>query len=435
MSTAATLSVISSDLGQIPEDWAIDTLASLGGQVTSGSRGWAAFYADYGDLFVRITNLRRDNIHLDLAAARFVLLPAPNVEADRTRIKKGDLLISITADIGIVGYIDDRVPSPAYINQHIARVRLPSERVSSKFVAYYLSSWAPQRTFVGATDTGAKAGMNLATVGALKTVVPPLAEQVQIAATLTDVDDKIGALQRAIAKKEAIKQGVMQALLTGKTRLPGHVDPWQQVVLGDVVSFVRTVALSRAQLDGTSPLRYLHYGDIHTSVSVKLDAAHALIPRASASLAGTADRLRVGDLVFVDASEDPAGVGKAVEVISVPDEGIVPGLHTIAARFDKSVLADGFKAYLPFVPAFRTALLRLAAGTKVLATTRSHVSSVTLHLPKTDEQRAIATVLADADHEIDALRGRLVKAKNIKQGMMQQLLTGRTRLPIAEPAA
>lgn len=227
----------------------------------------------------------------------------------------------------------------------------------------------------------------------------------------------------------------MQQLLTGNTRLPGYEAPWPEVLLGNAVGYVKTAPLSRAQLDETSPLRCLHYGDIHTSDRVVLDAAHAPMPRASALLAAGAGHLRRGDLVFVDASEDSAGVGKAVEITSVPSAGVIAGLHTIAARFDKSVIADGFKAYVQFIPAFRTALLRRAAGTKVLATTRSHISSVVLALPDAEEQRAIARVPTDADSEIAALHERLHKAREIKQGMMQQLLTGRTRLPVAEAIA
>ena len=186
----------------------------LGGKVTSGSRGCAAFYSDHGDLFVHITNLRRSDIHLDLSNSRFVRLPADAAEAKRTKLLAGDLLISITADIGIVGYVDDSLPSPAYINQHIARVRFDPRRVSSKFIAYYLSSWEPQRAFIGMTDTGAKAGMNLSTVGALSTVVPARSEQLRIAATLSDIDAQIAKLERLTLKKLAIKQGMIQELLT-----------------------------------------------------------------------------------------------------------------------------------------------------------------------------------------------------------------------------
>ncbi len=154
------------------------------------------------------------------------------------------------------------------------------------------------------------------------------------------------------------------------------------------------------------------------------------MPRAPLRSAGRAGRLNVGDLVFADASEDPDGVGKSVEISGVPSEGAVAGLHTIVARFDKTVLADGFKAYLQFNSDFRRQLLRLVAGTKVLATTRSHISSIELALPPPAEQEAIARVLGDADAELAALRTRLMKAKAVKEGMMQELLTGRTRLPV-----
>lgn len=260
--------------------------------------------------------------------------------------------------------------------------------------------------------------------------VPQLDEQTAIAEVATELSAYIASLESLIAKKHAIRQGMMQQLLTGRTRLPGFDGTWADVKLGDHVTYIKTVALSRAQLDTSSPLRYLHYGDIHTRDELRLDASREPMPRAAAALAGRAGRLQPGDLVFADASEDPDGVGKSVEIISVPPEGVVPGLHTIAARFSKAVLADGFKAYLQCVPAFREQLLRLAAGTKVLATTRSYVSSVTLSLPGVEEQRAIVEISSDGEAEINALLMRLDKARAMKSGMMQQLLTGRTRLPV-----
>lgn len=262
--------------------------------------------------------------------------------------------------------------------------------------------------------------------------VPAHSEQRAIGEVLSAADGLIMDLEKLIAKKGDVRQGIMQELLTGRTRLPGFAADWRDVTLGDHVEYVRTVALSREQLDQGSPLRYLHYGDIHTRKSARLDAATESMPRAASHLASRAGRLIPGDLVFADASEDPDGVGKSVEISDVPPEGVVPGLHTIAARFDKSVLADGFKAYIQFIPAFRAALLRLVAGTKVLATTRSYISSIELTLPGAGEQHAIAQVLQDADAEISALERQLESARAVKVGMMQELLTGRTRLPVKE---
>ena len=131
------------------------------------------------------------------------------------------------------------------------------------------------------------------------------------------------------------------------------------------------------------------------------------------------------------------GVGGAVTAMQVLPR-VAPSQLDKAVKevhaFDKRVLADGFKAYLQFIPTFRESLLRLAAGTKVLATTRSYISSIDLVLPSADEQRAIASVLTDADAEIAALQRRLESSRAVKQGMMQELLTGRARL-VLEVAA
>lgn len=358
----------------------------------------------------------------------------------RCNPKCGSILVSrmnTPALVGEVGYVDrdfDELFLPDRL--WLARAR-SGVKVDMRWLTYYLSS-----------DIGSMAIRDLAsgTSGSMKNIpkaafldlsvpTPTLKEQQKIALMLGDVDSLIASLERLIAKKRDIMKGLMQQLLTGKTRLPGFAEPWRDVMLGDHVSYVKTVALSRAQLDTVSSLRYLHYGDIHTRDSVRLNATMDAMPRASHLQAGSAGLLKVGDLVFADASEDPAGVGKSVEIVAVPAEGVVPGLHTIAARFDKTVLTDGFKAYLQFIPTFRESLLRLAAGTKVLATTRTYISSITLSLPQVDEQRAITQVIMDADEEIDRLQSRLFKARAIKQGMMQELLTGRTRLSVVETAS
>ncbi len=251
--------------------------------------------------------------------------------------------------------------------------------------------------------------------------------------SLAEIDAELATLRLQIASSLSA-MGADQ-LLTGEQRLPGFTQPWREVALGNHVTYVKTVGLSRAQLDAESPTKYLHYGDIHTRTSIFLDAAREAMPRAKAELLRNAGRLRVGDLIFADASEDADGVGKSVEIVAVPADGVVAGLHTIAARFGKGVLADGFKAYLQFIPGFRNALLRLAAGTKVLATTRRYISSITLRLPEVDEQLAIVAVLRRMDHEIDLTRSRLAKSQAMEIGMRQELLVGRTRLSAAETAS
>jgi hypothetical protein len=97
------------EAGVIPEDWEVMQIGDLKPFVTSGSRGWAAYYSDQGSPFIRITNLSRSSIYLDLEDLRFVDLPANDSEGARTQLQDGDVLISITADIGIIGYVSSKV--------------------------------------------------------------------------------------------------------------------------------------------------------------------------------------------------------------------------------------------------------------------------------------------------------------------------------------
>ena len=270
--------------------------------------------------------------------------------------------------------------------------------------------------------------LNQASLASLKIQLPPIAEQRAIATALSDVDALIDGLAQLIAKKRDLKQAAMQQLLTGQTRLPGFSGEWEVKRLSDHLTFLKNGVNSRAELTVEGKVKYLHYGDIHGARGLLLNPNVTPMPHLPLTKAARLDRLSDGDLVFADASEDLDGVGKSVELSGLGQCDVVSGLHTIAIRFDKQVLADEFKAYLQFIPTFRRHLRRLAAGTKVYATNRAHISSAEVRLPKVDEQVAIATVLSDMDAELTALDARLVKTRALKQAMMQELLTGKTRL-------
>ncbi|MFE7748393.1 hypothetical protein [Streptomyces sp. NPDC057428] len=295
--------------------------------------------------------------------------------------------------------MDERVPTPAYINQHIARVRFDSRLADSRFVAYYLSSWEPQRRFVGATDTGAKAGMNLPAVAALTTVAPPLPEQTRIAEALLDADGHIAALERLIVKKQAVKQGLMQQLLTGKTRLPGFTEPWSARSLGDLLAYEQ-------------PGRYL------VRTTKQLDAGRVPV-------------LTAGKTFILGFTNELHGIYEAHPVVIFDD-------FTTASKyvdFDFKAKSSAMKILSPkgsvclrFIYE-RMQLIDFPLGDHKRYWI-SEYSKQELLVPGEEEQAAIAQVLADADDEIDALKVRVAKARSIKQGMMQELLTGRKRLPM-----
>lgn len=405
-------------------------VARTGGALQTGPFGsqlHASDYTVFGTPLVMPVNLG-DNEIREEGIARVSAVDAQRLRRHALRV--GDIVFSRRGDVGRRSIIRTREAGWLCGTGCLAaRFGTKLDEVSPEYIAFYLGSEFAQSWLADNAVGGTMPNLNTRILAALPLLLPTRQSQDAIVTALSDAHNVVEEIESQIAKKQAIKQGLIQQLLTGRTRLSSFGSTWSDVTLGDHVTYVKTVALSREQLNRSAPLRYLHYGDIHTRSSVTLDAATEEMPRADARLAGRAGLLRPGDLVFADASEDPAGVGKSVEIIGVPKDGVVPGLHTIAARFDKAVLADGFKAYLQFIPTFRQALLRLAAGTKVLATTRSYISSVTLPLPSVAEQQAIALVLQDCEAEIVALHDRLAKARAIKTGMMQQLLTGRVRLP------
>jgi type I restriction enzyme S subunit len=361
---------------------------------------------------------------LDLQSCRFVDIDPNDVEARRTRLARGDLLVSITADIGIIGYIDESVPSPAYINQHIARVRLDRSLADSRFVAYFLASWEPQRHFVGATDTGAKAGMNLATVATLSTVVPPLPEQRRIAEALDDVDSLISMLERKLDKQQAVKQGMVQELLSGRTRLPGFGDRWPEVALASVATGLRGSGLSKKQLDPSGLYPCLLYGELFTTYGRRIDRVR------SRTNTETSVQSEAGDVLIPGSTTTVARDLATASAIHV--SGVLIGGDTNVVRPEPSLSSDWLAYYITYQ--LRDRVAEVAQGLTIKHLYVRDLLQCSIVLPPLAEQRAIVDALADAEAETSVLHERLEKTRLIKNGMMQELLTGHTRLRVTEGA-
>jgi type I restriction enzyme S subunit len=387
-----------SELGAIPEDWKVLDVGDLRPFVTSGSRGWAQYYSDLGAPFLRITNLSRQSVYVDLIDLKLVDLPSGLSEANRTLLKDGDVLVSITADIGIIGYVDSRVLKPAYINQHIALVRFDGNKTDAKFVSYFLASERPQRIFRGLTDQGAKAGMSLLTIRKLTIVQPEIEEQREIAEKLSDADALISALEKLIAKKRAIKLSVMQQLLTGRTRLQGFDTIWSTM---DFESLFRRLNCKVHQIQASE---YEQHG------------SYPVIDQGQQEVIAYSNR---SDKLF----HCPVG------------GVIVFGDHTRIVKYicrDFLIGADGTQVLVSRdenVTKFLYYLLS-AAGIPNAGYARhfKFLKDLSFSVPEPDEQGIIASLLTDMDDEIAALERRCEKTKAIKQGMMQALLTGRIRL-------
>jgi type I restriction enzyme S subunit len=159
-----------SPIGWIPKESEVVPLSSVTQFITSGSRGWAKYYSEVGPLFIRIGNLTREHINFRWDNVTRVSLPK-FTEGQRTAVLPNDILISITADLGIVAVAGDAL-GEAYVNQHIALVRPKVEPEVSRFLGHFLSTVHVQKQFLRLNDSGAKAGLNLPAIGKILIVIP-----------------------------------------------------------------------------------------------------------------------------------------------------------------------------------------------------------------------------------------------------------------------
>jgi type I restriction enzyme, S subunit len=408
------------EVGVIPEDWQVAQIGALKPFITSGSRGWASYYSDRGSLFVRITNLSRDTIYLDLKNSKFVNLPPDASEGTRTQLQEHDVLISITADIGIVGYVDSRVPTPAYINQHIALVRFDPAKTSGKFVSYFLASEKPQKLFRASTDVGAKAGMSLLTVNKLQLALPSHPEQRAIEVALSDVDALIGSLEQLIAKKRDLKQAAMQQLLTGQTRLPGFHGEWEVRSLHEVCQKIQDGTHFSPKLGGNDYLyvtsKNIGFGNFDVSTADRIDAVE------HAKIYARCD-VKKGDLLL---TKDGANTGNAA--LNPLDEPFSLLSSVALLRFDCRRHLPAYFLYQILSFDGQRQIKDLMSGNAITRVTLVKIRSLRFSVASLEEQTAIAEVLSDMDAELAALEQRCDKTRALKQGMMQELLTGRTRL-------
>ena len=407
-------------LGNFPSDWDCRDVGSLDPFVTSGSRGWAKHYTEFGAAFIRITNMSREAIDLDLSDLKQVRVPANDSEANRTQLRVGDVLVSITADIGIVSWVGEGVPSPAYINQHVSLIRFLRPGVNSRYVAYFLAAEASQRAFRAQTDQGAKAGMNLEEVRRVRVALPSEAEQMAIAAALSDVDALLTKLDQLIAKKRDLKQAAMQQLLTGRTRLEGFATPWQHIQMGRLGSFIKGRGLAKDDLARGGELPAVPYTAIYTDfgqIASMMDVA-GRVSRSRAEVT-----VNKPSLLIASSSNMLENIGKAV-ALCVDDEVAVGG-DVLIFRTQADVR---FLSYLLSTEVHRRRVVALSQGSTIRHVYAATFSAYEVELPSRDEQVAIADALADIDAELVALEARRNKTHQLKQGMMQALLTGQIRL-------
>ena len=251
--------------------------------------------------------------------------------------------------------------------------------------------------------------------------IPPLTEQKAIASALSDVDALIESLDRLIAKKRDIKQAAMQELLTGKRRLPGFEGAWVTKRLGEMGNFFKGSGIKKDDTQ-SGDLPCVRYGEIYTTHHNCIREFSSWISR---EVADGATRIRCGDILFAGSGETKEEIGKCVALVG--SEEAFAGGDIVVLR-PKEACSAFLGYYLNTAPINRQKA-SLGQGDAIVHISSAALANIEVSIPESiEEQNAIAEVLLSMDIETAALGEKMSKVQNIKQGMMQELLTGRIRL-------
>jgi type I restriction enzyme S subunit len=312
---------------------------------------------------------------------------------------------------------------PVGFNQDI-KALIPSSGVLSDFLLYSLQARSMQILDLVSSAGNGTGVLNTQLLQRLEIWIPDEQAQRRIVVAIDAADSYVATLERLIAKKRAIKQGMMQQLLTGKVRLPGFTRLWREVALGELATIISggtPKSSNRTYWNGDIPWctptditgepgRYLRQTERTISRQGLERSAAELLPAGSLLLC---TRATIGE---VKVAHFPVATNQGFKSL-VPRAGVV----------------GEFLYYK--VLSLKGNLAAMGSGSTFLEVSGRDVASLELAVPEVDEQDAIATVMADADDEIDRLKRRLEKATATKAGMMQELLTGRTRLPAQKAAS
>jgi type I restriction enzyme S subunit len=407
------------EVGLIPEDWDEVGLGDKTTKVGSGitPRGGERVYKQEGRPFLRSQNVGWGTLLLDDIA---FIDDATHETFKATEIEADDLLLNITgASIGRSAVADGRI-TRGNVNQHVCIIRTDQEELDPRFLNYFLLSQRGQRQIDGFQAGGNRQGLNFGQIRSFRIPMPPLSEQHAIVEALGGFDALQIALGQLIAKKRDLKRAAMQQLLAGQTRLSGFRGEWKVTPLNALGSFAKGKGIRKDEV-GAEGLPCIRYGEIYTHHSDYIRDFHSFIPL---SVARRSRRLRKGDLLFAGTGETAGEIGKCVAFLGDVEAYAGSDIVILTPSGHNSM----YLGYLMNHPSIAQQKARMGQGDAVVHISARNLAQISVRLPDEPEQTAIATVLSDIDTELAALEQRLTKTRAIKQGMMQELLTGGTRL-------
>lgn len=392
------------------------SLGDVSTVITSGSRGWAKYYAGDGSPFIRMTNLRRDGIALDFEDLRYVSLPENSVEAKRTKLKENDILVSITAELGKIGFVRNLFDNDAFISQHVCLIRIESPEVDNEYAAYLLASEPERRRLNRLNDAGAKAGLNLQTIAGYRLALPSLPEQRKIAEILRTWDEAIEKLGALRAAKQKNLSSLRQKLfgLRGQFSSEWPIKPLSELS-------------NRVQRQNS--------GNNYPVMTISAKSGFLLqSDKYSRDMAGRS----LENYIVLHEGEFAYNKGNSLtypQGCIFPLErpaALVPHVYFCFAL--KEGLNRNFYAHLFEAAMLNRQLTRLInSGVRndgLLNINAADFFGCRLPVPNLETQQTITTVLTTAKEELALLDAEIKALTRQKRGLMQKLLTGEWRVAV-----
>lgn len=403
------------EVGVIPEDWEVKELSSISA-IKSGKRlpkGSLVTSSKTSYPYIRVIDMNMGYLNL----SNIMYVPE-NVQPMISKyiISKNDIYISVAGTLGLVGKIPEELDG-ANLTENANRIT--EIQCNRDYLMYYMMSPLIQNVIEAERTIGAQPKLALQRIRDFYIVLPrDNREQTAIAAALSDVDSLISALTKKIEKKKAIKQGLMQQLLTGKKRLSGFNDKWKSMLLGDIAEVKDgTHQTPQYVKSGGKPfysVENVTADDFKNVKHISLEEHKALTSNY---------RIEKGDVLMTRIGS--IGCCKYVDWDVDASFYVSLALLKINEKYDSK-----FISYLSNIKSFKEEVmlnsLVFAIPQKI---NLGNISLIKVYIPTSKaEQTAIANILSDCDSEIAELEEKRDKYKEIKQGMMQQLLTGKIRL-------
>jgi type I restriction enzyme S subunit len=328
---------------------------------------------------------------------------------------KNTLLVSCSADLGRCAI----VKSPLVTNQTFIGLVLNEDKVSEEFLYYYMTYHADELNNLSSGTTISY--LSREQFESFEVVIPKFKkEQLAIAQLLSDIDDLIESLDELLEKKKCIKQGAMQELFTGKKRLTGFNKEWKIVNLSNIGTFKKGKGIKKNDVVDEG-LPCIRYGEIYTHHSNIIKQYFSFI---SVQIAKSSQRIEKGDLLFTGSGETAEEIGKCVAFLG--DDEVYAGGDVLI--FTPRNADSIFLGYLMNYSSIVKQKANMAQGDVIVHIYQKNLGELVLSLPSKEEQSAIVQVLSEMDSEIEALEQKRNKYRQLKIGLMQQLLTGRIRL-------